>query len=397
MMDNVESSTPVNKTNPSQYVNSFGMTVHNINAMINQDINVNKFETSSNSVNDTEDEMDKKTNKKLHYLHSGLGHFFGQINDESKTDEQRTESDTSDEEGEIDDEKYQKLQHLHSGIGHFLGQINTSEEESKAENSKTAENSSVQLTEKLIKETVTVVKYKNVDGNLESDSIVSKIGNAFNNMFCWLLPRQNKQFQPKSRLENNKTARHHSHPYKQTPKMHSPIGSTILVPELTEGPKSELRPIVIDGSNVAMCHGRALAAGKRPKFSCRGIEMCVEFFKRRGHSTIVAFLPQHAISYSPDLLGRMEKEGNVVFTPSRRVGGRRVSSYDDRFIVEYAYHHGAVIVTRDNYADLYNENPDWKKTIEEMLVMPTWVGDTLMFPADPLGKLGPSLDQLLRN
>ena len=52
---------------------------------------------------------------------------------------------------------------------------------------------------------------------------------------------------------------------------------------------------------------------------------------------------------------------------------------------------------RDNYADLYNENPDWRKTIEEMVLMPTWVGDTLMFPADPLGISGPTLDQLLRN
>ena len=40
---------------------------------------------------------------------------------------------------------------------------------------------------------------------------------------------------------------------------------------------SSLRPIVIDGSNVAMSHGNS------EKFSCRGIEICVDWFKERGH------------------------------------------------------------------------------------------------------------------
>ena len=52
---------------------------------------------------------------------------------------------------------------------------------------------------------------------------------------------------------------------------------------------------------------------------------------------------------------------------------------------------------RDNFADLYEENPEWRRTIEEMVLVPTFVGDTLMFPVDPQGKEGPTLDQLLRN
>lgn len=42
------------------------------------------------------------------------------------------------------------------------------------------------------------------------------------------------------------------------------------------------------------------------------------------------------------------------------------------------------------------ENFKWKKTIEQRLLMPTWVDDILMFPKDPLGKNGPTLDDFLK-
>ena len=51
-------------------------------------------------------------------------------------------------------------------------------------------------------------------------------------------------------------------------------------------PQSGLRPIVIDGSNVAMSHGRSHT------FSVRGIQLVIDFFRERGHQKIVAFLPE---------------------------------------------------------------------------------------------------------
>jgi ribonuclease ZC3H12 len=53
-------------------------------------------------------------------------------------------------------------------------------------------------------------------------------------------------------------------------------------------PRSGLRPVVIDGSNVAMSHGRHMNV-----FSVKGIKMVVEFFKERGHKNVVAFLPEY--------------------------------------------------------------------------------------------------------
>lgn len=55
----------------------------------------------------------------------------------------------------------------------------------------------------------------------------------------------------------------------------------------TELPSNEdvLLPIVIDGSNVAMSHGN------KDRFSCKGIAIAVDFFRKRGHKNISVFVP----------------------------------------------------------------------------------------------------------
>ena len=71
------------------------------------------------------------------------------------------------------------------------------------------------------------------------------------------------------------------------------------------------------------------------------------------------------ISTDQDILRKLEKEKILVFTPSRRVQGRRVVCYDDRFIVKLAFDSDGIIVSNDNYRDLQVEKPEWKKFIEE--------------------------------
>ncbi|XP_022620115.1 ribonuclease ZC3H12A-like [Seriola dumerili] len=184
----------------------------------------------------------------------------------------------------------------------------------------------------------------------------------------------------------------------------------LLPPSWTLGPRitpqlgdrkntdSELRPVVIDGSNVAMSHGN------KEVFSCRGIQLAVNFFLDRGHNTITVFVPTWRKEQArPDapitdqhILMELEKRKIVVFTPSRRVGGKRVVCYDDRFIVKLAYDSNGVIVSNDTYRDLQGERPEWKKCIEERLLMYSFVNDKFMPPDDPLGRHGPSLDNFLR-
>uniref|UniRef100_A0A672Z661 C3H1-type domain-containing protein n=1 Tax=Sphaeramia orbicularis TaxID=375764 RepID=A0A672Z661_9TELE len=171
-------------------------------------------------------------------------------------------------------------------------------------------------------------------------------------------------------------------------------------PSLSESlcDQDNLRPIVVDGSNVAMSHGN------KEVFSCQGIQLAVDWFLDRGHHDITVFVPAWRKEQSrPDapitdqeILRRLEKEKILVFTPSRRVQGRRVVCYDDRFIVKLAYESDGIIVSNDNYRDLANEKPEWKKFIDERLLMYSFVNDKFMPPDDPLGRHGPSLDNFLR-
>lgn len=139
-------------------------------------------------------------------------------------------------------------------------------------------------------------------------------------------------------------------------------------------------------------------------FSCRGIQIAVQWFRQRGHKEITVFVPQwrqesprgeYPIS-DQDILNQLRVEKTLVFTPSRRIGNKRIVCYDDRFIVRLASETKGVIVSNDNFRDLAEENEQWRRTIEHRLVMFTFVNDIFMVPEDPLGKHGPRLAQLLQ-
>ncbi|KFQ19118.1 putative ribonuclease ZC3H12C, partial [Merops nubicus] len=155
---------------------------------------------------------------------------------------------------------------------------------------------------------------------------------------------------------------------------------------------------IIRNSNVCFSHGN------KEVFSCRGIKLAVDWFLERGHKDVTVFVPAwrkeqsrpDALITDQEILRKLEKEKILVFTPSRRVQGRRVVCYDDRFIVKLAFESDGIIVSNDNYRDLANEKPEWKKFIDERLLMYSFVNDKFMPPDDPLGRHGPSLDNFLR-
>ncbi|XP_059361744.1 protein KHNYN isoform X2 [Carassius carassius] len=155
-----------------------------------------------------------------------------------------------------------------------------------------------------------------------------------------------------------------------------------------------LRQIIIDGSNVAMSHGLGVF------FSCRGIALAVQLFWARGHREITVFVPQWRQKNNSKVKERQYMNelcdlGFLKYTPSREVEGKRINSYDDRFMLELAQKTKGVIVTNDNLRDLVDESPAWRDIIKKSLLQYVFAGDLFMLPDDPLGRGGPHLRDFL--
>lgn len=112
------------------------------------------------------------------------------------------------------------------------------------------------------------------------------------------------------------------------------------------------------------------------------------------------------------------------------MSGRRYVCHDDRYILNLASETGAIVVSNDNYRELVNDKPEYKKVIEEKILMYTFVNDRyeklmmshlhhvttfknmnpcnpnmilnywlffrFMPPDDPFGRGGPNLETFLR-
>ncbi|XP_076026652.1 putative ribonuclease ZC3H12D isoform X2 [Genypterus blacodes] len=161
---------------------------------------------------------------------------------------------------------------------------------------------------------------------------------------------------------------------------------------------NSFRPVVIDGSNVAMSHG------DKKVFSCQGLQLAVSWFWDKGLRDITVFVPlwrkeqprPEAPITDQHVLHELERRKILVYTPSRCVNGKRVVCYDDRYIVKLAYDSDGIVVSNDNYRDLQTEKPQWKKFIEERLLMYSFANDKFMPPDDPLGRNGPTIHNFLR-
>ena len=159
---------------------------------------------------------------------------------------------------------------------------------------------------------------------------------------------------------------------------------------------NQLRPVIIDGSNVAMEHGN------QQVFSCWGIQICVDWFRQRGHTDITVFVPSWRVDVvRPDItnqevLRELNRAGVLKFTPCKTSGNRQFVCYDDRFILDLATNTGGIVVSNDRFRDLQRESAQWTEVIEERVLRYTFAKDRFMPPSDPLGRLGPCLDDFLR-
>ena len=150
------------------------------------------------------------------------------------------------------------------------------------------------------------------------------------------------------------------------------------------------RPIIIDGSNVAIAHGN----GKH--FSCIGIKKAVTEFQKRGHKNIQVIVPEFRQNstdknrkhptLNPEILGQLKEDGFLCYTPS--------GCYDDGFILQSAERNDAIIVSNDKYRDL-RTSQSLNKLVQKNLLRFSFVFGEFELPRDPRGKKGPSLDVFL--
>ena len=150
--------------------------------------------------------------------------------------------------------------------------------------------------------------------------------------------------------------------------------------------KGALRPVVIDGSNVAMAHG------SNAYFSPMGLDIAINHFLRRGHPEVIAFLPLFRKSRcgksDQEMLNDWHLKGNLSFTPN--------GCYDDRIILQYAAANGAIVISNDRFRDLKGEGTEIRRVINNRVLRFNWVNDSLIFPDDPHGRNGPDISALCR-
>ncbi|XP_045425582.1 protein NYNRIN isoform X1 [Lemur catta] len=163
---------------------------------------------------------------------------------------------------------------------------------------------------------------------------------------------------------------------------------------LSEEPGNQgLRRVVIDGSSVAMVHGL------QHFFSCRGIAMAVQFFWNRGHREVTVFVPTWQLKKNrrvreSHFLTKLHSLKMLSITPSQLENGKKITTYDYRFMVKLAEETDGVIVTNEQIHILMNNSK--KLLIKDRLLPFTFAGNLFMVPDDPLGRNGPTLDEFLK-
>ena len=109
--------------------------------------------------------------------------------------------------------------------------------------------------------------------------------------------------------------------------------------------RKRLRPIVIDGQNVAVAHGKEIARGfdSKLRFSARGIQIIVKYFVDRGHKKqeVVVWLPEilkdkldkkfKDFRDNKAIIEKLEEDGHIKYSEVRTLScGEIRVSYDDR-------------------------------------------------------------------
>ncbi|XP_029344332.1 ribonuclease ZC3H12A-like [Acyrthosiphon pisum] len=164
----------------------------------------------------------------------------------------------------------------------------------------------------------------------------------------------------------------HQEPANYSQKMTPPITTSADI--------ERRRPIIIDGLNIGYSHG------SHKKFSAKGMLICAQFFIQKGFKSVKIVIPQHRRgkpgTETHSIINMLIDEGYIYFTPSRKIRNIRLTCYSDRVILDYAMKCGGVVVSNDNFRDLYGE---YREIIETRHIMFMFIDDIIIFPNDQYG------------
>ncbi|GMT11483.1 hypothetical protein PFISCL1PPCAC_2780, partial [Pristionchus fissidentatus] len=158
--------------------------------------------------------------------------------------------------------------------------------------------------------------------------------------------------------------------------------------------KEMLRPIYLNGVEVGFAYAQN-DVDKR--LSVRGLTIALFHFLSAGHQ-VLALLPHCFKIYREkctdhDELMALHRMNLIEFTPG--YGSDKYVEVN-RLVAGAAYESGGCIVARSQMHAVVGERPCLEEIVEKRLLMPSFMGDDIIFPIDgPLGRIGLSLAETL--
>jgi len=170
------------------------------------------------------------------------------------------------------------------------------------------------------------------------------------------------------------------------------------MPDKTKCIDKNKKIIIIDGQNVALVHG------KQKIFSCKGIQIAIDYFVNLGHDVKVV-LPKWR-SYDRldinkrecvdfNLLKILANNGYINYVPERRnIDGTLIRCDLPKYILNISNSVNGIIVSQAGFKNSMTE--EYRDIINYFILPFDFINDTFIIPNDPNGRYGPDINDFLK-
>ncbi|BHF76437.1 hypothetical protein SprV_0501953500 [Sparganum proliferum] len=154
-------------------------------------------------------------------------------------------------------------------------------------------------------------------------------------------------------------------------------------------PSRRLRPVIIDGANVAH------ADTTKPGFNAQNLRCALDYFLKRGHEDILIVLHGIRQGCCSAVFTEAEMAKYFSFASCRRLSKETLIADDDSIILEFATKRNAVVISNDQYRDWVAVRPEFRDVIENRLIPYSFNAGVFVISHHPMGKRKPPLDEIL--